>query len=167
MNKIPGYIWVVLMIFCLALGLFVGSFSDRFYINHHFESFAKEYMFNRYIEQKNSLTQTAKGNVSQFTHHFQNSPSQKERFAKDLGLTSDQSDKITAIISRNDPEIRSLRKEFYTKLSYKFEEIQKEIVSVLSDRQKKKFDKMPQPSDIAKMELYFMSNENQNPETNQ
>jgi hypothetical protein len=162
MNKIPVYIFIISLLFCLALGFLAGSITARTYINSHFEEFAKQYMIKRYIAQKTALKQPDKKDEGQIKSKTMDKRPNPERFEKELGLSKKQSEEISAIIKRYDPEINGLRKRFFTELSEKFEKVQREMLMILNESQKKKFEKMLQPSDIARMELSFLPDENNN-----
>lgn len=66
------------------------------------------------------------------------------RWAKDLGLTAEQQDKIKAIFQKNDERIKELRTDYYKHLGEIREQLKKEIDAVLTPEQKEKMEAMIQ-----------------------
>lgn len=151
MNKLPTYVIVIIMVFCVALGFFGGSFLVRNYIDSHFEKFAKEYMIKQYLARDAEAKQI--GRPPAAGGETRRKPG---GFEKELGLDQKQIDALDAIFKRYDPEIVATRKRFYRDISTQMEVVQKEILQVLDENQKKKFATMMSPLDIVKMEMSFL-----------
>ena len=67
-----------------------------------------------------------------------------DRWAKDLGLTAEQQDKIREIFKKNDDRIKELQTDFFKHVGEMRNEIRKEIDAVLTPEQKRKNDAMIQ-----------------------
>ena len=111
-------VWIVIaLVLIFAAGIVGGIFAERWWI-------AKKPEFRR----------------SAPTGHY---PSMT-RWAKDLGLTAEQQDKIKAIFQKNDERIKELRTDYYKHLGEIREQLKKEIDAVLTPGQKEKMEAMIQ-----------------------
>ena len=69
-----------------------------------------------------------------------------DRWAKDLGLTAEQQEKIREIFKKNDGRIKELRSDFYKHIGEMRDEMKKEIDAVLTPAQRVKNEAMIQKS---------------------
>lgn len=67
-----------------------------------------------------------------------------DRWAKDLGLTAEQMEKIREIFKNNDVRIKELRADFFKHVGEMRDQMKKEIDAVLTPEQKAKNDAMIQ-----------------------
>jgi Spy/CpxP family protein refolding chaperone len=67
-----------------------------------------------------------------------------ERWARELGLSTEQQDKINGIFKNNDERIKELRTGFYKNLGDIRGQLKQEIDTVLSPEQKQKMEAMIQ-----------------------
>lgn len=110
-------VWIVVALALIfAAGIVAGIFAERWWL-------AKKPDFRRSP-----------------TGHY---PSMT-RWAKDLGLSAEQQDKIKAIFQKNDERIKELRTDYYKHLGEIREQLKKEIDAVLTPEQKEKMEAMIQ-----------------------
>jgi Spy/CpxP family protein refolding chaperone len=67
-----------------------------------------------------------------------------DRWAKDLGLTAEQQEKIREIFKKNDDRIKELRSDFFKHIGEMRDEMKKEIDTVLTPEQRTKNEAMIQ-----------------------
>lgn len=67
-----------------------------------------------------------------------------DRWAKELGLTAEQQEKIREIFKKNDERIKGLRTDYFKHVGEMRDELKKEIDAVLTPAQKQKMEAMIQ-----------------------
>ncbi|MCJ7564029.1 MAG: hypothetical protein MUP52_05505 [Candidatus Aminicenantes bacterium] len=67
-----------------------------------------------------------------------------DRWAKELGLTAEQQEKIREIFKKNDVRIKGLRTDYFKRVGEMRDELKKEIDAVLTPAQKQKMEAMIQ-----------------------
>ena len=67
-----------------------------------------------------------------------------DRWAKELGLTAEQQEKIREIFKKNDVRIKGLRTDYFKHVGEMRDELKKEIDAVLTPAQKQKMEAMIQ-----------------------
>jgi len=67
-----------------------------------------------------------------------------DRWAKELGLTAEQQEKIREIFKKNDERIKGLRTDYFNHVGEMRDELKKEIDAVLTPAQKQKTEAMIQ-----------------------
>ena len=68
----------------------------------------------------------------------------RDRWAKELGLTAEQQEKIREIFKKNDERIKGLRTDYFKHVGEMRDELKKEIDAVLTPAQKQKMEAMIQ-----------------------
>ena len=68
----------------------------------------------------------------------------RDRWAKELGLTAEQQEKIREIFKKNDERIKGLRTDYFNHVGEMRDELKKEIDAVLTPAQKQKMEAMIQ-----------------------
>ena len=112
--------WIILtLVLVFAAGVVGGVMGERWW-------FAKRPQMRRPV------------NAERYPSH--------DRWAKDLGLTAEQQEKIREIFKKNDGRIKELRSDFYKHIGVMRDEMKKEIDAVLTPEQRVKNEAMIQKS---------------------
>lgn len=105
--------WIVLsLILVFAAGAAAGIFAEKWFLSKRFE--ARRAQPDR--------------------------PPTLDRWAKDLGLTPEQKEKIRVIFQNNEDRMKALRGDFYKHLGEIRAQLKSEIDAVLTPEQKQKLD---------------------------
>jgi Spy/CpxP family protein refolding chaperone len=111
-------LWIILsLILIFAAGVGGGIFAERGWL-------AKK------PEARRSI------NAARYPSH--------DRWAKELGLTAEQQEKIREIFKKNDVRIKGLRTDYFKRVGEMRDELKKEIDAVLTPAQKQKMEAMIQ-----------------------
>jgi Spy/CpxP family protein refolding chaperone len=111
-------LWIILsLILIFAAGVGGGIFAERWWL-------AKKPEARRGI------------NAARYPSH--------DRWAKELGLTAEQQEKIREIFKKNDERIKGLRTDYFKHVGEMRDELKKEIDAVLTPAQKQKMEAMIQ-----------------------
>jgi len=111
-------LWIILsLILIFAAGVGGGIFAERWWL-------AKKPEARRGI------------NAARYPSH--------DRWAKELGLTAEQQEKIREIFKKNDVRIKGLRTDYFKHVGEMRDELKKEIDAVLTPAQKQKMEAMIQ-----------------------
>ncbi len=141
MNGTPKYVAAAILVFTLALGIFIGVTADRCYINRNFHEMAK-YRFIKDLERHGP-------------GRFFNPPPRRSEdhgrlirekliqgLEKRLQLNVDQVEKIKAVLERQRIEIDKNRKRFLGEIKNSVDRTYLEISRHLNDIQKSAFNRM-------------------------